>query len=650
MTNNPPQPRLALAVGIIGHRPNRLPSEQIELDVIAEEIAKVLEAIGNEAAAARSRYGEFFVEQKPVIAVVSALAEGADRMVARAALDRGKASAGASDSSADFVLDVPLPFPADVYKDDFGTQASKAEFDLLLEQARSVLVLPGERGGSGGADQTDAREKKAYEAVGLTVLNQSDIIITVWDGGPSAGRGGTPAMLDFAARSGTPIIHIDAAAKHPTRLCWDGLDQFPARSSAVEDLPAASLSAALPRLIDEMLRPPEEKTVEHQDEGGKRALKPEADPERERLKQYYRRRLSPVNYGLAFPALMAVFGVRPMRQSDWRPSSPEQLAKGLVAFDNSEPPNAKLEEQSSLATAFGWADACGVWLGQVFRSAFVLNFSLAAFAVVAAAVSLVASDISQIDKTVMAAELMHHKVPYVVIEVVLIFAVLVITIVGYFGGWHHRWLEAREVAERLRVAFPLWTLGLRPTTFPGEEPAWTGWYARAVVREQGMRSAVLGAAGVQQGRATLKAVLSDQCNYHRSTARRMESMETRLELLGMILFGLTLLALCVFLGAWADGVTLPIRLTYLVTGIGAGFPALGTATFGIRVIGDFDGIARRSQRTHEVLQQIIDATDAEDPPNLATLHARARSASDVMLGDVSSWRLAAESRTLAIPG
>ncbi len=653
MGEHPPRPRLALAVGVIGHQPDRLPSEPDKLALIAGEIATTLDAVCREAAAAHGKYSKqakYFSDNRPVIAVISALAEGADRMVASAAIACSQPAPAAGDIGVDVVLDVALPFPGATYKDDFSTEQSKAEFDGLLKQARSVLVLPGES--SRAADtgyEAASRENRAYESVGLTLINQSDIIIAVWDGEASAGRGGTQEMLNFAARSGTPIIHIDAKAEQPTRIRWDGISNFPARSNAVNDLPSASLNTGLPRLIDELLRPPEEKSAEHQGRPNKPADKRTTDPERERLKAYYEKLLWPVNYGLAFPLLMAVFGVRPLRQGDWRPPPPEKLAKDLLAFDQSEPPNAKLQEQSVLATAFGWADACGVWLAQVFRSAFVMNFSLAAFAVVVAAVSLVASDITQIDKTVMAAALMHHKVPYVIVEVVFILAVIVITIAGYWGGWHHRWLEAREVAERLRVAFPLWTLGLRPTTFPAEEPAWTGWYARAIVREQGMRSAFLGAAGLQQARATLKAVLSDQCNYHRTTARRMQSMETRLELLGMILFGLTLAALAAFLGAWLDHVTAPTRLTYLVTGAAAGFPALGTATFGIRVIGDFDGIARRSQRTHEVLQQIIDAMDAENPPSLATLQARARAASDVMLGDVSSWRLAAESRTLAIP-
>jgi hypothetical protein len=641
MDTHPPRPRLALAVGIIGHRLNRLPSERTKLATIANEVATALAAIGREAAAAHSVYAEYFSDQRPVIAVISALAEGADRLGAHAAIALKQAFA--NDAGVDFELDVPLPFSVDVYKDDFKTKDSKSEFDTLSRQARSVLILPGERGTPDDSNpNAKLRENRSYEDVGLTLLNQSDVILAVWDGEAGAGRGGTRDLLDVAALSGTPVIHIDAKCERPTRVLWNGLDRFPSAPNAVDDLPAASFGSALPGLIDKLLRPPQA----------------ERDAERVHLKSYYDKRLSLRNFGLAFPMLMALLKVRGLRHTDWRPPRPEALAADLVKFDRSEPPNAKLQQTSVLAAAYGWADAWGVWLAQVFRSAFVMNFSLAAFAVAVAAASLVWTDIAESvaaaaklgHNAEMAKELAWHKLPFVFIELIFILSVVGVTMAGNKYSWHHRWIEAREVAERLRMAFPLWALGLRPTSFPVEEPAWTGWYARAIVREQGMRPAILDAAGLQQSRATLRSLLADQCSYNRSTEKRMEKMERRLELIGAALFSLTLLALIVFCLIVLVDHPPGARISFAVTGIAAGFPALGTATFGIRVIGDFDGIARRSRRTYEVLQRIIDAVDAEDPPSLTALRARARAASDIMLGDVSSWRLAAESRTLAIPG
>jgi hypothetical protein len=638
METHPPRPGLALAVGIIGHRTNRLPSDPAKLAQIAKEISAVLAAIGREAVAAHNKYAEYFSRQLPVVAVVSGLAEGADRLGAQAAIELKRTT---SDAGVAFELDVPLPFPIEVYEQDFKTDQSKSEFATLLKHCRYALTLPGERSRPGDSDQRAAvRENRSYEEAGLTLLNQSDLILAVWDGKPGAGRGGTRDLLDTAARAGTPIVHVDANCEAPIRVLWNGFDEFPTVPNAVEDLPSGDPDAALPDLMDKLLRPPEA----------------EADLERRHLKTYYDKSLWLNNFGLAFPMLMALFCVRKPRLADWRPPTPEQLSADLVNFDQSKPPNAKLEQTSVLAAAFGWADAWGVWLAQVFRSAFVLNFSLAALAVVAAAVSLVWNDVAELmalhdqaDIIEMSRELAHHKLPFVLIELFLIFFVVGITVIGYWRQWHRRWLEAREVAERLRIAFPLWSLGLRPTTFPAEEPAWTGWYTRCIVREQGMRPAILDGDGLRQSRDTLKGVLSDQCEYHLRTAQRMKKMENRLEGVGLLLFAVTLVVLIAFFLTVVCHVSLPMRVSFAVTGIAAGLPALATATFGIRVIGDFDGIARRSERTHQVLQGIIDAIEAEDPPSLASLRARARAGSDIMLGDVSSWRLAAESRTLPMP-
>ena len=106
----------------------------------------------------RSR--EIFSDAAPSLRIVSALAEGADRMVARAGMERH------------MTLDVVLPFTQTEYASDFQSDASKADFNELLGASHAVLALPGDRQDVG----------KSYEAAGLTLLDQSDIVIAVWDG------------------------------------------------------------------------------------------------------------------------------------------------------------------------------------------------------------------------------------------------------------------------------------------------------------------------------------------------------------------------------------------------------------------------------------------------------------------------------------
>ena len=121
------------------------------------------------------------------------------------------------------MLDAPLPFAAADYEADFKSERARADYKSLRERARSSLALPGERKAPGDADDIGRlKENRSYEAVGLTVLSQADILLAIWDGGPSRGRGGTTDMLNAAARAGTPVIHVDIHGG-TTNLRWGGL-------------------------------------------------------------------------------------------------------------------------------------------------------------------------------------------------------------------------------------------------------------------------------------------------------------------------------------------------------------------------------------------------------------------------------------------
>src|SRR5438045_4728660 len=92
----PPKPHFALSVVIIGHRPNRLPGDAITK--ITAQMRLALDVIGKAAAAARQQYADCFSSADMKLTVVTSLAEGADRIGAKEALDLG------------FDLAAPLPF------------------------------------------------------------------------------------------------------------------------------------------------------------------------------------------------------------------------------------------------------------------------------------------------------------------------------------------------------------------------------------------------------------------------------------------------------------------------------------------------------------------------------------------------------------
>ncbi len=624
MNHHPPKPPVALAVGIVGHRPNRLPPEA--RDRVAADIAAVIDGIAAAMRRALDDYAAVF-SGKAVLSLADSLAEGADRIAARVLMAR---VAEADDTTA-FVLDAVLPFDRQEFEKDFAEAASRDEFRALVGQARAVLELPGSR----------AAEASAYEAAAYTVVDQSDVLIAVWDGGPSGGRGGTTDTVEGAARDGKPLIIIDANGVAPPHLRWHGLDETIVPTGRMSDMPADDLASGLPLLVDALLRPP---AAPGKGAGGYR----HHDDEAAGLTRYFAEGAPVGTLVVGFPLLMALFGIQRLSGRHVRPPRPAELAEreeGLApAVGSDAPPAAR---PALIVGAFGWADFVGSLLAQIFRGAFILNFVFGALAVACAAVSIVRHD---------------WKPVLVVIEILLIVTVVFNTGLGLRRQWHRRWFEGRELAERLRVALLLWVVGLRPAAAAGAEPTWTGWYARAVVRAQGLRHGRLAGAGLDAARAAATGLLNDQCAYHAATAKRMHGLEHRLERAGLFCFVLTIAVALAYLavklpemaasggeahGGHGGGPAEDFGI--VVAALTAGLPALATATYGIRVIGDFAGISRRSERTRRGLAAIVKRIDGEEP-NLHSLRARVRAAAEVMLGDVAGWRLSAESRGLAIPG
>jgi hypothetical protein len=622
-TDHPPLPCLAFSIGVVGHRPRRLAGA--DPAAIESEVRRVLDMIEHEVRVVHQRYAEYFTKERPQLTLVSALAEGADRIVAQAARDKG------------FALDVPIPFTKEIYEQDFTAEATQensaasppqrdaetnslATFKALIAEkvARSVLELPGKRRSPRSANDQDA--DKAYEMAGLTVIAQADILLTIWDGGNSGGLGGTADMLQEAVRRGVPIIEINVAggdagsANHETSIHWSSLRESPIVAEQIEDLPSERFDDVLPRLIEEFLRPPS------------------ADSEREALRHYLDIRPQVTGIWCWVAGWRSSLTRARREKRSTRAASRAEAYSGLMRRISTDGAGAR---RTRLGTVFGWADVMAIGFARSFRFAVIFNFLIAALAVIAALTSL----------------LTQSNWP-VGIEIFLILVVLGNTIVGRKLRWHMRWMEAREVAERMRVAILFWILGAQPRAFFGEEPAWTGWYARAIVREQGMRPGHLNRDGMSDARAAMLDVLEDQHNYHRKNARKMRRRENWLEWVGLVFFGGTLLVAAIHI--WGHGPLVLLlhgddKLREALVMLSAILPALATASYGIRIIGDYEGIAKRSERTEANLHRVLEAL-RRDPANLILFRARAQVVADAMLGDVSSWRLAAESRDLAIPG
>ncbi len=173
-----------LVIGVTGHRDLRTQ----DVPQLEREVAAIITRLQ------RDYIGE---ENKTPLILISALAEGADRIVARVALALGVR------------LIAPLPLPIVEYRRDFEPgliPGAAVEFDQLLSQAAATPIMSFTAGNSLEAVRTDANKRaEQYRAVGLFIVRHSDVLIALWDGNENdKAVGGTGEVVTFK-RDGIPL-------------------------------------------------------------------------------------------------------------------------------------------------------------------------------------------------------------------------------------------------------------------------------------------------------------------------------------------------------------------------------------------------------------------------------------------------------------
>jgi hypothetical protein len=177
MSRHPDIAPARLTLGVTGHR------ILTELDRITAGVDEALARI-EQVFPARS------------LTVLSALAEGTDRLVVQRILRR-----------PDTRLLVPLPLTKADYMADFASAESKQDFLSLLGQADEVVELA----------PTRTREQ-AYENAGLYILDHCNVLLAIWDGQGAQGQGGTGGVVARARERGLPIAWIHAGNRKPGTL------------------------------------------------------------------------------------------------------------------------------------------------------------------------------------------------------------------------------------------------------------------------------------------------------------------------------------------------------------------------------------------------------------------------------------------------
>jgi len=153
-----------ITIGITGHR------DIVETKKLKQDITKLFENLHS---------------QNQETKLLSPLADGADRFVADVYLEVFKDKAK---------LVVPMPFDQERYMEDFDS-TSKEEFLEYLKMADEVL-------------EVDNNQECHYKSVGVYVVDNSDMLLALWDGTFNAKSGGTGDIVAYARKKGKEVVHF----------------------------------------------------------------------------------------------------------------------------------------------------------------------------------------------------------------------------------------------------------------------------------------------------------------------------------------------------------------------------------------------------------------------------------------------------------
>ena len=215
--------RLPLIIGVTGHR-----------DLRDEDIGELERRVGVVFDRIASDY--LTADGATPIVVLSALAEGADQLVARIALDRGA------------LLVAPLPMPIAEYRKDYQPGSmpdAEGEFDRLLARAIAIREMPFVDGNTIETIRMDpGRRALQYRETGIFIVRHCQILLSLWDGDESDVRTGGTAEIVRLQREGAP-----SGSAESVRDCIDGTkigaltNSVDSRTSTVGFLAGADLTS-----------------------------------------------------------------------------------------------------------------------------------------------------------------------------------------------------------------------------------------------------------------------------------------------------------------------------------------------------------------------------------------------------------------------
>ena len=637
-----------LHVGITGHREGN-PAFDANREKVAAALTRVLDALAASVGGAQHS-----------LRLVTCLAHGADMLAASIGRDRG------------WRVDAPLPFgralnqavnTADLSeselqsaltgtppkvgtaKRNWQTLAELTDYANCFELAeQDELVRAGLNANiarvSGGVDSKGISNllSERSNAASMVMIEQSDVLIAIWDGSTPNALGGTRDTISKALRLDVPVIWINPADGSSITLLTDAAELV-----ALQYKPEQSDFQETVRTIQNAAQ-----------------LRWQALAEADSQFSSDQWRAKSTRKFHTYRRIEAVFGSGGKRFGSLiqRYEHPDTIAEGsgkelLDTLANLPDADRELAGRigERILPRFAFADGLSTYLSDAYRGGMVASFLMSAAAIVAGIAYL----------PFVGAE---SKWPFALLEFVLLLAIVALTVAGTRGNWHRRWFRTRRVAEYLRHAPIMISLGCARAL--GRWPAsrdetWPEQASRLRILSVGLpRMAVTQAYLRGHLEAIIRPFLADQASYHRYKSARLEKVHHNLDRISEVLFILAVLSVGSYLvlkllsfAALIDP-SVPLGLSKIFTFLGVAFPTFGAALAGIRYFGDFERFAAISDVTATKLERLKLRAD-----NLAAggdggityrdYSSLAHAMNDVVIEEIESWQSIFGTKKMAIP-
>lgn len=647
-------PKVSLDIGITGHRSHH-PVFSTNNAAIARSLAALIAFLDQ---AARKEAGRFS-KKGPFVRLHSLLAYGADMMAVKTATESGwpviaplpfgRALNLAINAQPDNLADMHALLngqdPTDPTTSGRAAEIRSTEYEVsvfeLAEQDDIVATLFAAH----LADKDDRAAEHSFFALcsdraamaARVMIEQSDIVIGIWDGVTHGSIGGTRHTIEAALDQGVPVIWIDARDPQGWHLLQakEELAALTGRASAVRD------ETGIETLIRVALCP--------SGDGWQSVSKHEK----------WREKSNPMLH--AYRRIEAIFGdprSRPLRNLTQHYEKPDAIASGsgasmlaaAASLDGIDPaiPTRIAEE---VMRPFAWADGVSTWLSDAYRGSMVASFFLSALAIIGGMAYLPFASIEQ-------------KWLFAAFEFVLLASIIGIFVTGKRLRWHERWFEIRRVAEYFRHAPILLLLGASRSIgrWPrGADGNWPEWYVRHSLRSIGLPEMKVSTNFLKQALGLmLEQHVSPQIAYHRQKSGRLERAQHNLDRFSEILFLFAVISVALYLiveMAASQGYlphSLPHDIAKPFTFLGVLFPTLGGAFAGVHYFGDFERFAAISDITAEKLSDVatrigILLAAPETEITYARVSALAHDIDNIVVDEIENWQSVFAGKHISVP-